>query len=478
MLCFNTRRGLRRRWLIALIGYLLFISILVMATSWYFERRAEHILTEQGERASVAWATFLGNGLIRLEEITQGAAITEVEEQFFRAALMIQDIYRFKLYTVDGYVIFDSKGTATDKDLARDRHSDRARQAAQTLQSIAELKSGTGDAPALYVETYTPILFNGQAVGVAEVYMNQTESATRVRRNILNLGFIAGLSMAIALVLPGIGLVILLRRLDRQNADLVLQRNRVDQAERIKGEFLARMSHDLRTPLNSIIGFSDIIRSGIFGTQNPDRTMEYARLIHRSGLMMLGLVNDILDLSVIEARTTPRQPVRIDLPTMVQEVVEGIQTLASEKSIEIHTKLPDPCPNPMMDEQSFTRILTNLLSNAVKYTKPGGRIDIVAWQDADRASIRITDTGIGIPEEELSLILEPFTQVETDPHISRQGVGLGLCIVKALLDEVGGTLKIDSVYGKGTSVTFTLAAAPVDRTVPDDDGITAAKDAS
>ena len=233
-----------------------------------------------------------------------------------------------------------------------------------------------------------------------------------------------------------------------------------EAANRAKSEFLANMSHELRTPLNAILGFSDVIENRLFGNDAMDRYANYAGDIHRSGVHLLGIINDILDLSKIEAGRT----VLDERDAALDDMVEEARTLLGERwrGIDFQVLLPQPPPPLHVDDRKFVQILVNLLSNAFKFTPPGGRVALAAEFVADGGlALTISDTGIGIALEDIATVLSPFGQVESAFSRSYHGTGLGLPLAKSLAELHGGSLAIASVLEAGTTVTVTLPAARI-----------------
>jgi len=233
-----------------------------------------------------------------------------------------------------------------------------------------------------------------------------------------------------------------------------------EAANRAKSEFLANMSHELRTPLNAILGFSDVIENRLFGNDAMDRYANYAGDIHRSGVHLLGIINDILDLSKIEAG----RAVLDERDAALDDLVEEVRTLLGERwrGIDFQVLLPQPPPLLHVDDRKFVQILVNLLSNAFKFTPPGGRVALAAEILADGGlALTISDTGIGIAPEDIATVLSPFGQVESAFSRSYHGTGLGLPLAKSLAELHGGSLAIASVLEAGTTVTVTLPAARI-----------------
>jgi signal transduction histidine kinase len=228
-----------------------------------------------------------------------------------------------------------------------------------------------------------------------------------------------------------------------------------EAANRVKSEFLANMSHELRTPLNAIIGFSDTMRSGLFGPLHA-RYQEYTGLIHESGHHLLSLITDILDMSKIEAGKFVLDPQPIDLAASAAYCMELTRRRAAETGITLTVDVPATLPTLVADPRSVKQILLNLLSNAVKFTPAGGTVSLTAEARADRLLLTVRDNGIGIPRKTLARIGVAFEQANNDPMRAREGTGLGLALVKSLVSQHGGTMNIDSSEGFGTTVSVEL----------------------
>ncbi len=250
-------------------------------------------------------------------------------------------------------------------------------------------------------------------------------------------------------------------------AAVVRAREEAEAANRAKSRFLATMSHELRTPLNTILGFSEIIRDHLMGPDALPRYAEYAGDIHESGCHLLALISDILDIAKIESGRLQIEPVPLDLRATIEAVVRLVRVRAAETGLEILVELPVPPPELVADPRAVKQILFNLLSNAIKFTPAGGRITLSASAaepaaagagDADAVRLAISDTGIGIPADQLERVLRPFEQIDNRYNRSGGGTGLGLALVKALTELHGGRLGITSAVGTGTTVTVTLPA--------------------
>jgi signal transduction histidine kinase len=254
-------------------------------------------------------------------------------------------------------------------------------------------------------------------------------------------------------------------RLTEETADeLARAVQRVEFASRTKSEFLANMSHELRTPLNAIIGFSDILRNEIFGAAHPSYP-GYAKDIHDSGAHLLQIINDILDMSKIEAGKLDLHESLIDLGDIVDVCQRLMRERAQESGVILrYEPAGSPLPNVSADSTKLKQILLNLVSNGVKFTPRGGSVTIVtACPRGDWVTLQVRDTGIGMSTEDMALALEPFRQIDNSHTRKYQGTGLGLPLAKALTELHGGELRIASTQGRGTTVTILLPVASISR---------------
>lgn len=239
------------------------------------------------------------------------------------------------------------------------------------------------------------------------------------------------------------------------NREYMKETERAEAANRAKSEFLANMSHELRTPLNAIIGFSELMEQGLFGPLGSPRYEEYANDINGSGKYLLGVINDILDMSKIEAGQFSVDREEIDLCPLIRETVRVISLQAAEKSITVETRIADTM-TLFADRRAIKQIAINLLSNAVKFTGQGGHISVRARNTSGALVLTIEDNGCGIPKEALSKLGRPFEQVQNQFSKNHAGSGLGLAISRSLAELQGGALKIRSTEGVGTIVSVRI----------------------
>ncbi len=234
-------------------------------------------------------------------------------------------------------------------------------------------------------------------------------------------------------------------------------RRRAEAANIAKSRFLAQMSHELRTPLNAILGFSEVMKAEVFGEHSVPAYKEYSSDIHNSGVHLLGLINEILDLSRIEAGRYELNEESISLVAVVEDCHHLLKLRASSRGITIHEIFEPELPRLWADERAVRQICLNLLSNSIKFTPQGGEIWLkVGWTASGGQYISVKDTGAGIPEEEIPIVLASFGQGSNSIRSAEQGAGLGLPIAKSLIDLHGGTFSLKSKLRIGTEVVITF----------------------
>ena len=252
---------------------------------------------------------------------------------------------------------------------------------------------------------------------------------------------------------------------DRRQAEETVSRSReaAEIANRSKSEFLANMSHELRTPLNAIIGFSEMMAKETFGPLGNEKNMDSINSIHEAGNHLFQIIGDILDISKIEAGEAKVEEAEVNVGECVDGCINMIVVRAEEAEVNVVAEIANDLPDLRADQRHLKQIVLNLLSNAVKFTPAGGKVTVAARLSAEqKIEIEVTDTGIGIDSDDLSSVVQPFTQVAKSSQRSHEGTGLGLPICKSLMELHGGTLTINSELGNGTSVTVSF---PAERTI-------------
>jgi signal transduction histidine kinase len=249
--------------------------------------------------------------------------------------------------------------------------------------------------------------------------------------------------------------------LEGARSEAVSARNAAEASSRAKSDFLSLMSHELRTPLTAVIGFADVMRGELFGPLGSPKYHEYCNDIEASGRHLLDLIGDILDLARVESGRYTLTEGTVDLDALVRASIQLLGDRPARKHIVLNTRV-ERTLKILGDERALKQVLVNLLTNAVKYTPAGGLIELTAGiGPSNELELVVSDTGIGIPEAELTLVQEPFTQASNSQSAGEDGTGLGLSIVRTLVELHGGTLSIESDLGRGTRVRVRVPAIRV-----------------
>lgn len=243
----------------------------------------------------------------------------------------------------------------------------------------------------------------------------------------------------------------------RKDAEkIILENERMASAGKAKSEFMANMSHELRTPLNSIVGFSELLKQNTKGANN-EKLEHYADNILFSSRHLLAIIEDILDLSNVEAGKMQLFFEKTSVPETVNDTISLVKDNAADRNVVIITELDENVEFIFTDHNRFRQILFNLLSNAVKFSKEeGGTVTVTSTIEGDTVKFSVSDTGIGIKEEEMGRLFQTFDQLDSGITKNYAGTGLGLAVSKKLVELMGGSISVESSYGEGSTFTFTL----------------------
>ena len=459
--------GFRNRFIYAAL-FVALLALLIAGGIFIANLTAERILSDQAERTSIAWGEYIASELDRIEDIAAGTTLTEREEVFLRRIQRFGDVFLFKLFDKEGRMTLksDELDSLTTNGLSLGDHNKTAASVVATGLPYTKVASGLEkpDRPDVYVESYIPILRNGQTVAIAEVYVDQTQQAIDLRRDFWELGLqLVGITI-IALLLPFFALARLLRKQRDQNVLLEEERNKALSAERAKSAFVANMSHEIRTPLNGVLGMASLM----LDSKLDDNQRQHAETILYSGESLLTILNDILDFSKIEAGKLELEDSEFELLPMLDSAVELLAPQAHSKGLEIPTFVASDVPSAFVgDEGRIRQVLLNLISNAVKFTEDGGvsietsvRLESCTPEESyeDKIVLRfeVSDSGIGVPADMRERLFEEFSQADGTDKRSHEGTGLGLAICKRLVELLGGEIGFTAREGGGSLFWFTV----------------------
>ncbi|MCW8952802.1 MAG: ATP-binding protein, partial [Rhodospirillales bacterium] len=294
------------------------------------------------------------------------------------------------------------------------------------------------------------------------ILFNDVTEPTLLRRNIIIVAI--GASLVAAVIILSLFWKFLGRvetRIANTERLLVEAKEDAERSNEAKSRFLSNMTHELRTPLNAILGFSEVIKRQVFGPVSPPKYREYIDDIHASGQHLLDLVNDILDISKFDSGNMTLHLEPFDVSEMTRECVEMLRPRAETQRIKLICAPPGDAPILLADRRAIKQCVINLLANAVKFTPADGRVTLSCSATPQWYVIAVSDTGIGIPQDEIPKLAEPFIQVERYRTARiQEGTGLGLALTRRLIEMHGGTMLIESVEGAGTTVSLRIPRAP------------------
>ncbi|MGF1629995.1 MAG: ATP-binding protein [Kiloniellaceae bacterium] len=460
--------------------FALFAGLVVIAASLLligmYKQIASDDLNAMAERSNIAVARIFSNVvwdahagfLTTAHFLTPEAIRRHPETAAIRDSLLRRmrdlSILKIKIYDLNGLTVFSTEPSQ----IGEDKSSNGGFLAARTGHRASELTyRDSFSAFEQMVEnrdvlaSYVPVTSASGAIeGVLEVYYDVTELLAAVRHRQLQLQMAVGATFLLLYLLLILGVWRSERQTRRhyfKNLDLARTAARAEEANRLKSEFLATMSHELRTPLNAILGFSEILKSQLPQADSDQTRREYADSIWTSGRHLLNIVNDVLDMSKVEAGEMNLDREAFDPVALMESCLRLVEQQAEQQGVELISNIAGDLPAAFGDERRIKQVLINLLSNAIKFTPEGGRVSL--WLGAaDDATLEysVADSGIGIAPNDIPKVLTPFGQVETTYARRFGGTGLGLPIARSLIEMHGGRFILESTLGKGTKVSFTL----------------------
>jgi signal transduction histidine kinase len=377
-------------------------------------------------------------------------------------------LWKIKIFGKNGKTIFSSNSSEIGE---INKHSYFLNEVAtgKVLTNLVRKNTKSLEGQTVYrdvVETYVPVIENNMFQGTFEIYFDITDRLSDLDSLLVVSQYVVGavtiiLFIALMVALTNAALSIDKHRLAEEN--LFRAKQEAEEANQAKSEFLASMSHDLRTPLNAIMGFSDMMRQKAFGPLGNEHYEEYVEDIHNSGSLLVSLINDILDLSKIEAGKYELSDEPVSISAIVDVCIRQLTALASISNLTMSSDVPSDLPHIYGDERATIQVLSNLISNAIKFTPDGGMFAVRAYlNDSQGISITVKDTGIGMSPDGIIKALKPFEQADGTHSRRHEGTGLGLHLCTNLMKLFGGSLLIESEPGQGTTVTIHF---PPERTI-------------
>lgn len=438
--------------------YLIGISVITIAVSIFTAvhfgiRQVETVfLKKELEQTSSHWTDVISNNPSAIDDMTSQIDSALAAPNFINTVSTIKGIVAYKVYDADGIIIASSQPGLIGS-ISRDSYLDERVRSGDRYIDIQKLEE---IGHSVMAGIYQPIMQGDEFSGAFELYFDVTPLASNIRE----IGDYAILIAGIVLTGFSVGVFILFlhSRVERAHRETITDAlRRAEAANESKSMFLANMSHEFRSPLNAIIGFSDMMLLSDAIASNSAKVKEYASDINQSGQHLLSLVDEVLGLAMAETAKMELQDDIEPMETLLARVAHLVSQKAEEKNVELQIPMTNGTLSLNVDSQKFARALGNVMSNAIKFTNSGGtiRLDIVRANEGG-IEFSITDTGIGIPADKMTAVFEPFGQVSDSAYVHCEGMGLGIPISKRIIEAHGRMFSITSCVGIGTTVTITL----------------------
>ncbi len=437
------------KWLVAISVITVAVSVFTLVH--FGVRQTENMfLKKELEQMSSHWTdvvldeSSVATGVA--SEVTSALPRSDILE----AVNVAKGIIAYKIYDADGIIVASSQ-TGLIGSVNREPYFDRYLRTGRQYIDI-EVQEEIGHR--VVAGVYQPIIRENEFVGAFELHFDVTPMASHIREigdyAILLAGIVlAGTSVAVFILF-------LYSNVERtRHAVMADTLRRAEAASNSKSMFLANMSHEFRSPLNAIIGFAEMMMLSEAIASNPAKVKEYANDINQSGGHLLSLINEMLE--VAEVGKLKLQDDVESLETLLARTALTVSKSAEGKNVEIQMPTTGDVTLLNVDSEKFVRALVNVMSNAIKFTASGGAVNLdIARTSGSGLELTITDTGIGIPEDKIAVVLEPFEQASDTAYVHYDGLGLGIAISRQIIEAHGGTLAIASNVGIGTTVTITL----------------------
>ncbi|TDE41192.1 response regulator [Antarcticimicrobium sediminis] len=457
-------------WSFLVLALVIFVAArLIINTRLYV---TESTLTATAESAAQTW---YDHDVLHMDKFAGLAALgaqDSVEIISRHGTIEFGNVFYYRIYDKLGrLVLLSSRGALA----AKHPHPNPPLPPTTTAEDAAQIRAVLSDGKVvtqitdgwkqsdhdLYVSrSVLPIKSNGEIIGAAEVFVDISASRATIYRAFRQFSETLVVILTLASLIPIGAIAYAWYRMSVLNKDLALARDAARQAEDVKSQFLANMSHEIRTPLNGIMGMSELLNE----TEMTDEQRSYSATILNSSSALLTIINDILDFSKIEAGKVKIEPQPFDLHNCVQDAADLLFPAGNGKGVELCVDFQKPLPAWVVgDEARLRQCLLNVAGNAVKFTESGHVTIRVSEQEGDRVEIAVSDTGIGIPQDQIETIFRDFEQVDGGDTRSHSGTGLGLAITRRLLRLMGGDVSAESTPGQGSVFRMIL---PLPATAP------------